>query len=574
MNRNVSSWHALAAFFAVAAFLLFRIAYGMSGSDARSFAILAVALTVAALGSFLLGLCLPGVRLRAGASASGYSRRSRFDSYSRELASASLAFYGFLQELNRNAACLNILEGFSGLEAFDEGAGTFSVNPRLAAIVYCDLRDCFRRLGYDEGRLDGLAGVGYAMMIVLLVDGSKSTDLSGFFDSRTRQNILKVVANVKDTSAIEMDISEHEGEFRFCFLLGTVNGEEEWSQRYATHLYRWASLIARADGAITAEEGKALAAILEVKNGRRPKDEVVISGRADVSAAEKASGARERVQREKEGAVTLDAAMAALDGLIGLVPVKEDVRALANFVLIQQKRVASGLKEAPLSYHCVFTGNPGTGKTTVARILADIYRTMGIVKKGHLVEIDRSGLVGEYVGQTAVKTNKAIDAALDGVLFVDEAYTLVQGGDRDYGAEAVATLLKRMEDDRDRLVVVLAGYTDEMRRFVDSNPGLRSRFSRVIRFPDYDADELAKIFLLMAEKSQYVCSDEVRASIRDVMQRAVERKDRNFGNGRYVRNLFERAIQRQAVRLSKLPDLTTEQLAELTLHDLGFEYEG
>ena len=194
-------------------------------------------------------------------------------------------------------------------------------------------------------------------------------------------------------------------------------------------------------------------------------------------------------------------------------------------------------------------------------------------KKGHLVETDRSGLVGEYVGHTAVKTNKIIDSALDGVLFIDEAYTLVQGGDHDYGGEAIATLLKRMEDDRDRLVVILAGYTDEMKKFIDSNPGLQSRFNRYIQFPDYTAEELSQIFLLTAERSQYTCDADVRASLNDIMKNAVETKDKNFGNGRFVRNLFEKAIQRQAVRLSTVESVTTEMLAELTLHDLGFRYE-
>ena len=209
----------------------------------------------------------------------------------------------------------------------------------------------------------------------------------------------------------------------------------------------------------------------------------------------------------------------------------------------------------------------------MARILADIYREMGVVKRGHLVETDRSGLIAEYVGQTAVKTNKIIDSALDGVLFIDEAYTLVQGGDHDYGGEAIATLLKRMEDDRDRLVVILAGYSDEMKAFINANPGLQSRFRRYIHFPDYSASELAEIFLLTAEKSQYVCDRDVVASLRQIMERAVAEKDKNFGNGRFVRNLFESSIQRQAARLSTVAPLTAEMLSELTLHDLGFAYE-
>jgi SpoVK/Ycf46/Vps4 family AAA+-type ATPase len=265
--------------------------------------------------------------------------------------------------------------------------------------------------------------------------------------------------------------------------------------------------------------------------------------------------------------------MRRLDELTGLEQVKTEVKQLTNFIEIQRKRKERGLKVAPITYHCVFTGNPGTGKTTVARILADIFRELGVVKKGHLVETDRSGLVAEYVGQTAVKTNKVIDTALDGVLFIDEAYTLVQGGDRDYGGEAIATLLKRMEDDRGRLVVVLAGYTEEMKKFINSNPGLQSRFSRYIEFPDYTAKELAEIFLMNAEANQYTCDKDVRASIVNVMEVAVRNKDVNFGNARYVRNLFEKAIQRQAVRLSTVAPITTEMLSELTLHDLGFAYE-
>ena len=265
-------------------------------------------------------------------------------------------------------------------------------------------------------------------------------------------------------------------------------------------------------------------------------------------------------------------ALCGLDALVGLAPVKAEVHKLVSFIQIQKMRTAKGLKVAPISYHCVFTGNPGTGKTTVARIIADIYREMGVVKRGHLVETDRSGLIGEYVGQTAVKTNKIVDSALDGVLFIDEAYSLVQGGQNDYGREAIATLLKRMEDDRDRLVVILAGYTGEMQEFVASNPGLRSRFNRYIDFPDYSAVELAEIFLSLAAKSEYCCSSDVRASLRDIMERAIMGKDRTFGNARYVRNLFESAIERQAVRLSSVAPLTTEMLKELTLHDLGFKY--
>lgn len=264
-------------------------------------------------------------------------------------------------------------------------------------------------------------------------------------------------------------------------------------------------------------------------------------------------------------------AAAQLDRLIGLEAVKDEVRRLANFIKIQQLRAQHGLKTAPISYHCVFTGNPGTGKTTVARIIAGIYRDLGVLQKGHLVETDRSGLVAEYVGQTAVKTNKVIDSALDGVLFIDEAYSLVPGGAGDFGQEAIATLLKRMEDDRSRLVVVLAGYGDEMKTFIDSNPGLQSRFNRYIHFPDYDSGELMRIFMLNAAQNDYTVAPDAQALLARKIAHAVAAKDKNFGNARYVRNLFEKVLERQSSRLVQDPDLTRQELQLITKEDVGQE---
>lgn len=257
-----------------------------------------------------------------------------------------------------------------------------------------------------------------------------------------------------------------------------------------------------------------------------------------------------------------------LDSLIGLASVKKEVQTLTNFIKIQQKRAEQGLKSSSVSYHCVFTGNPGTGKTTVARIVADIYKELGVLKKGHLVETDRAGLVAEYVGQTAVKTNKIIDSALDGVLFIDEAYSLVGGGESDYGKEAVATLLKRMEDDRERLVVILAGYTKDMKQFIDSNPGLQSRFNRYIEFPDYTPDELYQIFALSLKKYDYHVTDDAKVALQHFFEEAVAHKDANFGNGRFVRNIFEKVLEHQANRLASESNLTTERLSEITIEDL------
>lgn len=258
-----------------------------------------------------------------------------------------------------------------------------------------------------------------------------------------------------------------------------------------------------------------------------------------------------------------------LDDLIGLDNVKQEVKSLANFVRLQKQRQEKGLKTPKLSYHLVFTGSPGTGKTTVARIVARIYKDLGILKKGHTVETDRSGLVANYVGQTATKTNAIVDSALNGVLFIDEAYALVpENSSQDYGQEAISTLLKRMEDDRDKLVVIIAGYTNEMKRFIDSNPGLQSRFNRYINFPDYSAGELVKIFHMYMKKNQYTISDEANEMLKEKLEYAVAHKDRNFGNARYVRNIFEKSIQAQANRLEGKTGLSDRQLTEITVADI------
>lgn len=239
-----------------------------------------------------------------------------------------------------------------------------------------------------------------------------------------------------------------------------------------------------------------------------------------------------------------------LNNLIGLTAIKNDVSNMINLVKMQIKRKEQGLKTVPVSLHLVFTGNPGTGKTTIARILADIYKEIGVLSKGQLVEVDRSGLVAGYVGQTAIKTQEKINEALGGILFIDEAYTLVKDG-QDFGQEAIDTLLKAMEDHRDDFIVIVAGYTNLMQNFINSNPGLKSRFNKYIEFPDYSADELVRIFYSMCNEYQYTLTADADIILKEKLFEMEKNKDANFANARDVRNLFEMVITRQATRLSQ-----------------------
>jgi len=295
---------------------------------------------------------------------------------------------------------------------------------------------------------------------------------------------------------------------------------------------------------------------------------------AEERTSKKAIAEQRRVEKTEEEApepvqTSVEQLLEELDELIGLEGVKKSLNNLINVIRVRKMREKMGLKQPDMSLHLVFSGNPGTGKTTVARLLAKIYKSLGVVSKGQLIEVDRAGLVEGYVGQTAQKTNEVIDSALGGVLFIDEAYTLTNKKESgDFGQEAVDTLLKRMEDDRKDFIVIVAGYTEPMEEFLQSNPGLRSRFNKFIDFADYSSEELYDIFISMCHRQDFHLTEDADAYVKEYFSKLVCEKEEHFANAREVRNFFERCIERQANRLVTAGDIDMKLITTFTKEDL------
>ncbi|HST54194.1 MAG TPA: AAA family ATPase [Pyrinomonadaceae bacterium] len=348
-------------------------------------------------------------------------------------------------------------------------------------------------------------------------------------------------------------------------------------------LFQFANLVIKSDGTVTTAEAAALAEFkrtLYPEGRRAPEggDDAKrdagttddATGDADVKEGRRTVEANAVAVASEELAPprSLEELLAELDALVGLERVKADVRQLINFLKVQKLREEQGLKTMPASRHLVFYGNPGTGKTTVARLVSQIYRTLGVIKRGHLVETDRAGLVAGYVGQTAIKVREAATRAIGGVLFVDEAYTLSSGGSNDFGQEAIETLLKMMEDHRDELVVIVAGYTGRMQDFLDSNPGLRSRFNKHVRFDDYDEQQLTHIFKSFCARADFKLAAEAEKEITSVFKVLTASRDETFGNARTARNVFEATVSKQADRIVSLPKVDKEILSTIEAADI------
>ena len=338
------------------------------------------------------------------------------------------------------------------------------------------------------------------------------------------------------------------------FFLDALEQDDElngtaYAARYRELVLRMADMLASAEGVRNEKKVSCIGQIEKVLSPTKM---------TTTAAARVTAGSSTQL-------ASLDALLGELNALVGLLSVKSDVAQLANYVKVQRLRKQQGLKTPEISLHMVFYGNPGTGKTTVARLVARIYQSLGVLSKGHLIETDRSGLVAGYVGQTALKVQEVVQRAIGGVLFVDEAYALTSGSQgSDFGAEAVDTLLKLMEDHREDLVVIVAGYTGPMENFFETNPGLKSRFNKYLVFEDYVPNQLLQIFQGFCSQSDYALSPRTEAKLQELFEGAYANRDETFGNARFARNVFEKAIANLASRIMTLenPERTSFQLIE------------
>lgn len=460
-----------------------------------------------------------------------------------------------------------------------------ALDPRYVDLVLLDLAKVVKICGRSNKEISSSELLAYLTIYGLIKQNQEMLKASETWEFSTNDRLKYQ----KETLKILLDLTKQQpgDELNLPTLLNKL--DEERGTHYldaATNgIHKFAQVLVKADGVISMAGMEAVSEIWKQLHHFQSVEnyEQELAARAPTLASTPATSAPVEPQahttapppppppeKPEDLEKTLDQALEELNNLVGLDNIKTEVQTLTNFLKVQKIRQERGLGATPVSLHAVFGGPPGTGKTTVARLMSRIYKGLGFLKKGHLVETDRSGLVAGYIGQTAKKVDEMVEKALDGVLFIDEAYALVprESGGRDFGQEAVDTLLKRMEDYRDRLVVIVAGYTDEMRHFIESNPGLKSRFNRYFYFNDYKPDELVAIYKMMAKKSHFTLTEAAEERLQGEFMQLYEQRDGSFGNGRLVRNLFEKTLENQANRLAVMPNLEDEKLTTLVADDM------
>ena len=434
--------------------------------------------------------------------------------------------------------------------------------------VIWDMFTVFHQLYYNKYEANKLEFCGLTLLCPTVI---QTKDDANFLKTKNYNDVCMALEHrvfndfMKSLFATGEHVYKQQPEIHIANLLRDHNyglGVE-----YANILYRFAVIIVNADGIESPLEKAKLKEVYKLINSKEPTAKTNQTNYATATNTVKSE--QPVISRNRtESTETLDEVLNELNSMIGLTSVKKEINSLLNFIKVREMRVKQGLPTEQLSLHLVFTGNPGTGKTTVARIISKVYKHLGILKQGHLVEVDRADLIAEYVGQTAIKVNKVVDSALNGILFIDEAYSLDSGGSNDYGKEAVAALLKRMEDDRDKLVLIVAGYKNEMSNFIDTNPGFKSRFNKFIDFEDYLPNEMYAIYELQCKRLKYNLTNDAVIKVKDILTIAYQRRDKSFGNGRFVRNLFEKTKQNQSNRIINESEMNVEVLTTIKAEDI------
>ena len=458
------------------------------------------------------------------------------------------------------------------------------LNEKFADVILIDLAKIVQICGRSSGRVSSAQLLAYLVVYALIKQDAEKLNAAINLWETSAEEQLKYQ---KIALQIILELTQNQQHPEQLILSSILNQLDE--EKGTNHLnnainaiYKFAQAIVKV-GAVNLQELESLSLIWQLLHSYRPvgsyqaalasiSTPTLTSQSPPPAPGSSPPQATEVAPNPADLNQVLEQALAELNDLIGMENIKEEVKTLTNFLKVQKIRAERGLAKTSVSLHAVFCGPPGTGKTTVARLMSRIFQGLGFLTKGHLVETDRSGMVVGYIGQTAKNVDELVKSALDGVLFIDEAYALVpQESGRDFGQEAIDILLKRMEDYRDRLVVIVAGYTDEMTTFIESNPGLQSRFNRYFYFNHYKPEELLAIFEKMCGKSHFKLTPDTRAKLQNLFEELYVNRDKTFGNARLVRNLFEKSIEQQANRLAVLASLSDEVLTTLLPEDIPAE---